>query len=605
MLYTCRRHEWVEPCCTDETAECLSCSTGKSISEVCAEHPYFVGCPQAAPVHEVCEPPTAGFDLPHKGCPKENDRSTCVANNANFHTLREAWDACSRTAECGVIMKFTDGYFYLRRRSDPDRELAGSRSIFYTCKRHEIVKEVTTVELGDPVHEVCPPPTYGFQLPNKGCPRDNDKSSCVANNAHYHTLGEAWKACSRISECGVVLKYIDGYFYLRRKSDPDREMAGSNSMLYTCQPIEKVEEVAAIELGEPVHEVCLPPTTGFHLTHKGCPDEHDKSSCLANDAHYRTLGEAWKACSRLEECGFVMKFTDDYFYLRRQSDPDREVPGSHSMLYECPPVKEVCAVPTSGFNLPHKGCPTEDDKSSCVANDAHYHTLSEAWDACSRNSECGLVMKFTDGNFYLRRESDPDREIAGSSSMLYTCEQHKRIEIVHSVDLGGPVHEVCDPPTSGFDLPHKGCPKENDETSCVANDAHYRTLAEAWDACSRIAECGIVMKYTNGFFYLRRTSDPDREIAGATSMLYTCRREALAVSPCCTDETIECTACSYDKTVAELCAEHPDTAGCPEEAAPPAPTCCTDETAECIACSYDKTVAELCAEHPDTAGCPQ
>merc|ERR1719330_682210 len=77
------------------------------------------------------------------------------------------------------------------------------------------------------------------------------------------------------------------------------------------------------------------------------------------------------------------------------------------------------------------------------------------------------------------------------------------------------------------------------------------------------------MKYTDGYFYLRRLTDPDMDVAGASSMLYTCREE---VSPCCTDDTAECIACSYGITVVELCADDPDTAGCPQEAAPPAPS---------------------------------
>jgi len=228
MLYNCKRHHWLEGCCTEETAECISCSSGKTISELCAELPYTAGCPQAAPVHEVCSPPTSGFDLPHKGCPVENDRSSCVANNAHFHTLGDAWDACSRTAECGVIMKFTDGYYYMRRRSDPDREFAGSHSLLYTCVHPEPQKTVYVA------HDVCDPPEYGFDLPNKGCAVHLDESSCIDGNAHYSTLLEAWHACGQNPECGVVTKWTDGMFYLRRHSDPDQPVAGARSILYTC-----------------------------------------------------------------------------------------------------------------------------------------------------------------------------------------------------------------------------------------------------------------------------------------------------------------------------------------------------------------------------------
>jgi len=296
---------------------------------------------------------------------------------------------------------------------------------------HKRIEIVSSVDLGGPVHEVCSPPTRGFDLPHKGCPVENDPSSCVANDAHYRTLEEAWDACSRIEECGIVMKYTDGYFYLRRRSDPDREIAGARSILYTCVKHKQVEEVSSIVLGGPVHKVCSPPQeTEFTLTHKGCPVENDKTSCVANDAHFHTLSEAWDACSRTAECGLIMKFSDGYFYMRRRSDPDREVAGSHSMLYTCvhpEPEKtmyvahDLCDPPEYGFDLPNKGCAVHLDESSCIDGNAHYSTLLEAWHACGQHPECGVVTKWTDGMFYLRRHSDPDQPVAGARSILYTC----------------------------------------------------------------------------------------------------------------------------------------------------------------------------------------
>merc|ERR1719336_3363311 len=230
MLYTCRQHQRAEPCCTAETAECISCSYGQTIAELCSEHPETAGCPQGS----KCSPPSSEkFDLPHKGCPVDGDASSCLSNDEHYYTLGEAWEACGRISECGIIMKYTDGYFYLRRHSDPDMEIAGSHSMLYTCRQHERAEPCCTDETaeciscsyGQTIAELCsehpetagcpqgskcsPPASEKFDLPHKGCPVDGDSSSCVVNDEHFHTLVEAWEACGRNTECGIIMQYTD------------------------------------------------------------------------------------------------------------------------------------------------------------------------------------------------------------------------------------------------------------------------------------------------------------------------------------------------------------------------------------------------------------
>merc|ERR1719189_3454607 len=330
--------------------------------------------------------------------------------------------------------------------------------MLYTCRQYRYERAERS--------NCSPPASEKFDLPHKGCPVDGDSSSCVANDEHFHTLGEAWEACGRNTECGIIMQFTDGYYYLRRRSDPDMEIAGSHSMLYTCKRHEWIEACCTDETAE-----CI--------------------SCFSG----KTISEL---CAELP------------------------------YTVGCPqaaPVHEVCSPPPeTEFTLTHKGCPVENDKTSCVANDAHFHTLGEAWDACSRTAECGLIMKFSDGYFYMRRRSDPDREVAGSHSMLYTC-VHPEPETVHAHPEPETVyvaHEVCDPPEYGFDLPNKGCAVHLDESSCIDGNAHYTTMLEAWHACGRHPECGVITRWTDGMFYLRRHSDPDQPVAGARSILYTC-----------------------------------------------------------------------------------
>merc|ERR1719277_1450118 len=67
---------------------------------------------------------------------------------------------------------------------------------------------------------------------------------------------------------------------------------------------------------------------------------------------------------------------------------------------------------------------------------------------------------------------------------------------------------------------------------------------------------------------------------------------------CCFAATAECLACAADTSIAEYCAERPDTVGCENNA------CCRAATAKCLACAAAMSEAEYCVHHPDTVGCP-
>ena len=47
--------------------------------------------------------------------------------------------------------------------------------------------------------------------------------------------------------------------------------------------------------------------------------------CLNGNKGYPYLHEAWKACGKIPECGFIIKDINNYYYLRRWSDPNMEV----------------------------------------------------------------------------------------------------------------------------------------------------------------------------------------------------------------------------------------------------------------------------------------
>lgn len=60
-----------------------------------------------------------------------------------------------------------------------------------------------------------------------------------------------------------------------------------------------------------------------------------------------------------------------------------------------------------------KGCPNPGKVNgawgtSCLNLNRPYARLSEAWEKCGATPGCGAVMRYSNGKFFLRRESDPD-----------------------------------------------------------------------------------------------------------------------------------------------------------------------------------------------------
>lgn len=293
-------------------------------------------------------------------------------------------------------------------------------------------------------------------------------------------------------------------------------------MLYKCVS-EEPQAVVPVETRGYAALTCPPPLHGFDLPHKGCRVDGDTSSCVAGNAHYSSLGGAWEACGKFQECSYIMRYTNGLYYLRRSGDRDEPIAGAATMPYRCETEVRhtgalTCSPPTSSFDLPHRGCGTDGDTSSCVAGNAHFSSLSAAWEACGEHPSCSYIMHFTDGNYYLRRSSDREEPIAGAASMRYRCET-KVVPTRPAL--------TCPPPTSGFDLPHKGCAVDGDESSCVANNAHYSSLQEAWDMCGRFPECSYITRWTDNEYYLRRSSDPDEPVAGSASIRYRCQTVAV------------------------------------------------------------------------------
>lgn len=68
------------------------------------------------------------------------------------------------------------------------------------------------------IHLECPIPAKADVMYGKMC-----QPNCINGNKAYSTLKVAWDACKDIPECGFVMAWNDGKFYLRRSSDQNVE----------------------------------------------------------------------------------------------------------------------------------------------------------------------------------------------------------------------------------------------------------------------------------------------------------------------------------------------------------------------------------------------
>ena len=71
---------------------------------------------------------------------------------------------------------------------------------------------------------------------------------------------------------------------------------------------------------------------------------------------------------------------------------------------------------------------------------------------------------------------------------------------------------------------------------------------------------------------------------------------------CCKDEFATCLACQKGTTINVICRDNPKLPGCSGAINHP---CCREAKAQCVACNLGITVAYFCKDHPDAEGCPK
>lgn len=111
--------------------------------------------------------------------------------------------------------------------------------------------------------KICPVPDVANYAPTaKYCPKhlpgeNTTISTCVEKNRHFTQLENAWEKCGLLEDCGAVMQWSDGMYYLRRTTDPDSLsfVAGVKLWNYECQAskdealaLEKMADTKAKEL---------------------------------------------------------------------------------------------------------------------------------------------------------------------------------------------------------------------------------------------------------------------------------------------------------------------------------------------------------------------
>ena len=65
---------------------------------------------------------------------------------------------------------------------------------------------------------------------------------------------------------------------------------------------------------------CPPPDQPDVSYGKNCPNNFN---CINGNYGYSHLLAAWNRCRQIPDCGFIMRYGDNKYYLRRISDPNK------------------------------------------------------------------------------------------------------------------------------------------------------------------------------------------------------------------------------------------------------------------------------------------
>eukprot|EP00930_Biecheleria_cincta_P056229 TRINITY_DN42390_c0_g1_i1.p1 TRINITY_DN42390_c0_g1~~TRINITY_DN42390_c0_g1_i1.p1 ORF type:complete len:485 (-),score=56.21 TRINITY_DN42390_c0_g1_i1:172-1626(-) len=117
------------------------------------------------------------------------------------------WDALGTTM-CAA------GAYLFRGTPIPSRFGGYGKSCILSCAHYATTNEATYFS-----YSSCPPPYPKFEQQALSCP-GRGLSGCLNGNKAYSSFSQAWSACGIVEGCGVVMKWRNGKYFLRRSTDP-------------------------------------------------------------------------------------------------------------------------------------------------------------------------------------------------------------------------------------------------------------------------------------------------------------------------------------------------------------------------------------------------
>ena len=80
----------------------------------------------------------------------------------------------------------------------------------------------------------------------------------------------------------------------------------------------------------------------------------------------------------------------------------------------------VCDPPLKQHFDYGKGCP-DGEESKCLNKNKEYNNIKWAWEECNEVLDCAFIMRFKEGKYFHRRESDPNMTGPGIWGYRFDC----------------------------------------------------------------------------------------------------------------------------------------------------------------------------------------
>ena len=338
-----------------------------------------------------------------------------TGGSPTYRTPAEAFQICSNDASCTHVSLFKEG-----RVSDSKYWSATSTSTICTPTTDPYALTYTNYQKSSegPGRSACGSGYSSWNALGKRCPHAF-AGGCLNSNIGYGTVAEATTKCNSLTACGGVYAYPNGKYYLRRATDPN--VAGNTNNFCTKGAATAPSVAYSMHLNQLYQR---PSSTGPALEH--LPSTTLEATKAACTAHAECDSFQYKpAPSGVDGTGFLFRvrrakgddtFQEWYNSVTWRNDQDSN--DTWTFYYDATGAtpagtgRSVCGSGYSQWIHSGKDCPS--NNASCLNSNTGYSTVAEATTQCNSVADCGGVFSHTNGEYYLRRSSDPD--IVGSAN---------------------------------------------------------------------------------------------------------------------------------------------------------------------------------------------